>query len=95
MTSFLLGTVLFDVVLRPVMGSLRRVVSESADIASTAVTQDVVDLVLSKTDRIVRVDPKLGGLERKVRQVTSVPGDRCVSEVQDQYFLNLLKFGGF
>ena len=63
------------------MGSLRRGVSESADIAAAAITQDVVDLVLCKTDRIVRVDPKLGGLERKVRQVTSVPGDRCDSEV--------------
>ena len=54
------------------MGSLRRIVSESADIATTAITQDVVDLVLGKTDRISRVDAKLGGLESKVRQVASV-----------------------
>ena len=55
------------------MGSLRRVVSKSADIAATAITQDVVDLVLRKTDCIVGIDPKLGSLECKVCQVTSVP----------------------
>ena len=60
------------------MGSLRRVVSESADIAAAAITQDVVDLVLSKTDCIVGVDAKLGGLKRKVRQVTSVPVDDVI-----------------
>ena len=63
------------------MWSLRRVVSKSANITPTAIAQNVVDLVLGETDRIVRVDPKLGGLERKVRQVTSVPGDRCDFEV--------------
>ena len=55
------------------MGSLRRVVSKSADIAATAIPQDVVDLVLGETDCIVGVDPKLGSLEGKVRQVTSMP----------------------
>ena len=55
------------------MGPLRRVVSKSADIAATAITQDVVDLVLGKTDCIVGIDPKLGSLECKVCQVTSVP----------------------
>ena len=58
------------------MGPLRRIVSESADIAAAAITQDVVDLVLGKTDRIVGVDAKLGSLEGKVCQVTSVPVDR-------------------
>ena len=55
------------------MGSLRRIVSESANIAAAAITQDVVDLVLGKTDRIVRVDAKLGCLKSKVCQVPSVP----------------------
>ena len=55
------------------MGSLRGVVSKSADIAATTVTQDVVDLVLGKIDRIVGIDPKLSSLQSKVCQVTSVP----------------------
>ena len=60
-------------VFRPVMGSLRRIVSESANIAAAAITQDVVDLVLGKTDGVVRVDAKLGSLKSKVCQVPSVP----------------------
>ena len=48
------------------MGSLRRAVSESTDIAAAAITQDVVDLVLGKTDGVVRVDAKLGRLSRKL-----------------------------
>ena len=60
------------------MGSFRGIVSKSADIAAPAVTQDVVDLVLGKTDRIVGVDPKLGGLKCKVGQVASVPVDKFV-----------------
>ena len=66
----------------PVMGSLRRIVSKSADIAAAAITQDVIDLVLGKTDCFVGVDTKLGRLKSKVCQVTSVPVDRCVSEVR-------------
>ena len=57
----------------PVMWSLRRVVSKSANITPTAIAQNVVDLVLGETDGVVRVDAKLGSLKSKVCQVPSVP----------------------
>ena len=57
------------------MWSLRRVVSKSANITPTAIAQNVVDLVLGETDRVVGVDAKLGSLKSKVSQVTRVPAD--------------------
>ena len=55
------------------MWSLRRVVSKSANITPTAIAQNVVDLVLGETDRVVGVDAELGSLKSKVGQVTGVP----------------------
>ena len=59
----------------PVMWSLRRVVSESANITPTAIAQNVVDLVLGETDGVVGVDAELGSLKGKVGQVSGVPVD--------------------
>ena len=61
----------------PVMWSLRRVVSKSANITPTAIAQNVVDLVLGETDRVVGVDAELGSLKSKVGQVTGVPVGGC------------------
>ena len=55
------------------MWSLRRVVSESANITPTAIAQNVVDLVLGETDGVVGVNAELSGLKSKVGQVTGVP----------------------
>ena len=55
------------------MWSLRRVVSKSANITPTAIAQNVVDLVLGETDRVVGVNAELGSLKGKVGQVTGVP----------------------
>ena len=57
----------------PVMWSLRRVVSKSANITPTAIAQNVVDLVLGEADRVVGVNAELGSLKSKVGQVTGVP----------------------
>ena len=57
------------------MWSLRRVVSESANITPTAIAQNVVDLVLGETDGVVGVNAELSGLKSKVGQVTGVPVD--------------------
>ena len=58
--------------LRPVMGSLWRIVAPAADVAPTTIAQDVVDLVLCEAGRVCSVDSKLGRLQGKVGQVASM-----------------------
>ena len=68
------------------MWSLRRVVSKSANITPTAIAQNVVDLVLGETDRVVGVDAELSSLKGKVGQVTRVPVDAGVGEFSNGAF---------